>query len=166
MIPADKLELAQRIVYEALTGKCWHTPKHKVYDNGTEDAMVTIKCDKCDMELSFVTSNPDLVNSLDAWRPLWEGMDAIQRANHSIRLAKLETGSLYMWDFKAIHHLEVALRSIKVECDKCEGTGRIPTLNVKNDVTIGNMRIKSKGYIDCTCTNGEITLWDKMEVEG
>ena len=158
-----------------------------------------------------------LANSLDAWRPLWERMDALQRTNHQIALARIKTDSMYMWDFQPIHHLEAALRAIEVECPECEdisesilkALGRfhpqahvlaVWRYEIAKDMSIAAFRkvidklvseglltlgivgednhcnvfphLTSKGLMasityksTCTCNNGKITLWDKLERE-
>lgn len=148
---AKHTERACELVYEALTGKCWHKPNSIDF------------CDKCGER----AINPDLANSLDAWRPLWERMDARQRANHSIMLHRIKTGSMYVWDSKPIHHLEAALRAIEVECEMCGGRGygtadccTIPDRATRADC------LKCKDCapcIDCKSSTGKITLWDKLE---
>ena len=158
----DHIERACELVYEALTGKCWHDFSLS-YDGDRKFAVTSDSfCTKCKVKkyltpgkINFISfapnkyGNPDLANSLDAWRPLWERMDALQRTNHQIALARIKTGSMYMWDFQPIHHLEAALRAIEIVCPECKGFGR---------VGFGFSR-------PCTCNNGKITLYKKLKGE-
>ena len=105
----------------------------------------------------------DLLTSLDAWRPLWELMTPVQRANHSMALGGIKTGSLYKWDSEPHHHLEAALRAIEDACPNCAPWGSKGKRGVR--LLAGIATQQSDAYTDCTCNNGKRTLYDIWERE-
>jgi len=84
---AAGIERAAALVYEAVTGKCWHDDLF--YISGT-----LVNCRKCDEVINISVHrhvNPPLAASLDAWRPLWEKMDSNMLWEYSLELANLMT---------------------------------------------------------------------------
>ena len=167
--PTPAGDLAMELVYEKLTGGCWHGKYEKVYGNtssyGTSESII---CGKCGAEYNL--KNPPLLHSLDPWRPLWEGMTPLQRVNHNIKLSQIQTGSMYMWDFQHHHHLEAALRTLEDTCPECEGFGWICKVN---GLCSYNLKTPGKGCATkdpceegkkkCTCNNGKVPLYTIWE---
>jgi len=160
---------AMELVYEALTGECWHrdVKRHELEKRafgGYPIYEIGIQCacgDAVYSEKAFnihLGMNPTLLTSLDAWRPLWERMDVEQKITHQKNLTLIWCDNpveVFYWETTPHHHLEAALRTLEVECPECEGTGN--SYSKTRDVT--------KRHIPCTCTNGKITLMDKWEKE-
>lgn len=115
-------ELACSMVYEHITRKCWHIV---IGERGGVGGHVVCSCGDVRNDIAHFSQNPPLATSLNAWTEhIWSVMDAVQRANHSMMLNKIKTGSLYVWDSKPIHHLEAALRACELyeQWDKtCNG---------------------------------------------
>ena len=115
--------------------------------------------------------NIALLTSLDAWRPLWKRMDErgllhvqelMEIVDPTVRLNEhgmyeLITGELYLLMLaQPHHHLEAALRTLEDTCPDCLGTMQKPS----------NPDPSEPGTLDvCTCNNGKITLYEKLERE-
>ncbi len=179
----DHLDKARELVYEAITGKCWHTyaryyRKHVMTNEGTfniaeaEHWPKMYEGNKCCTRCKQLSSskngnNPDLANSLDAWRPLWERMDEqLEYAYHCVLSEiALKTG-IPTWKLQPIHHLEAALRAIEVDCDRCKATGLIPRhdceYNFETEMAACPAHCSCNA---CTCNKGMRTLWEQLERE-
>ena len=152
-VPTPAGERAMELVYEALTGECWHGEG-------------LIRCPKCGAYDGFQI-DPDgspcnlaLLTSLDAWRPLWERMSQDHKLTNRFRDKLERYAPLNFWLAQPHHHLEVALRTLEVECPDCGGEGRIDITHEQSSYHRGNI---GKHYKSCTCTNGKIPLWDIWE---
>ena len=185
---------AMEMVYEKLTGECWHD-----WYLAGDPAYPTNRCSKCMGWLGEdnIKFNPALLTSLDDWRPLWERMEVLGIAHaHSLieiilpRANKNEhgyyeliAGEFYLYMVaQPHHHLEAALKTLEDTCPDCEGTGMIPCDNpdhgfidvmaaTKRGFASGKYQCPACGYsgeVPCTCNNGKITLYELWErgVEG
>lgn len=176
-------ERACELVFEALTGECWHR-----WEENKSDA--TFVCGKCEGWFNNYTSrskgvpnvqiyegkngwptNPDLLDSLDAWVPLWEMMGEDNKYEYSGVLAVIQGETkLFSWEAKPHHHLEAALRTLKVECPDCGGERHgtckkgIPVIRRHPTKPCANDDIcQEPCIVTCTCTNGKRSLWDIWE---
>ena len=156
-------ERASELIYEAVTGKCWHKETSSTYN--PYGGHVFAKCSCGHKWNAKRNPNPPLSTSLDAWREIWDAMDKKQKHEHWTWLCEVTRGEdypptpldreFYIWMSTPLHHLEAAMRSLTVECDKCE-----------DGVILGG---DGKTIMDesqnkpCTCKSGRITLW---ELEG
>lgn len=91
-----KISDLSAIVYEVITGKCWHgwTPQAKfpywtcvciscgINYIGTVNDTWPVEPPRC------ASDNPDLINSLDAWPKIWDCMTREQLWEHSLLLAQ------------------------------------------------------------------------------
>ncbi len=168
----DNSERASELVYEALTGECWH--------DAVKWNSQCWKCSKCKDIFRLSKPNPKLLTSLDAWRPLWERMDErgllhvqelMEIVDPTVRINKhgmyeLITGELYLlMQAQPIHHLEAALRALEDGCcgeDGCDGVGQI--WQPKDEV----YPVDDSGtWVDCsTCKGtGKVSLYELWEGE-
>ncbi len=106
-------------------------------------------------------SGRDLLHSIDDWRPLWKQMTEEQLFKYInwICDGPEERG---LTEYKkrcalllSRHHLEACLKTLEVECPECGGSGYKSYCEIKQRADI----------IDCTCTNGKITLMERWEGE-
>lgn len=123
MNPDNKqaIELACSMVYEKLTGKYWHIEHHgQLYDSDGrwEGVVWACTCGKVGYWIineypfdHYKCINPPLATSLDAWRPIWEGMSDEQLFEYGELLMEASNYCLYDWMCEPIHHLEAALRA-------------------------------------------------------
>lgn len=167
MIPDNQIDRACELVWRHFTGQ---TPcdKWKQVSYGRAGGTVLQKdceCDNCYPSISIGSihgrigkSYLKLSESLDAWRPIWEGMSDEQKERRDKTLMEMYANDEILWLTEAtpLHHLEAAL-AIEVECDRC------------CDWCGGNASEQKHDCYDaepCTCTNGQIKLMDLLEVEG
>ena len=143
--PTEQGMRAMELVYEKLTGECWHrwdtTPN--------EEGIIDRACIKCGHKVmlwgeAIITPNPDLANSLDAWRPL---LNALPH-DVFIRVKKRVDARGKLPD-EPMELLEDVMREVEVTCHICCG---LDSILIEEDR-------------DCTCNNGKITLWEKLERE-
>lgn len=163
-------ELACEMAYEYYTGECWHKFKDKSGDPAYPD-WACIKCGKT--RRNDNANNPPLATSLDAWRPIWEGISDEQHIiyhNQLLEVILKNAGRLRESMLTPHHHLEAALRAAGVECEKCDGKYYCKRFTPHCNDSINGWgsewcmnecpkRVRAK----CTCTNGRITLYDKWE---
>lgn len=103
MNPDNKqaIELACSMVYEKLTGKCWH--KH---DEVNRYAHNCLKCG----EYTTAIINVPLATSLDAWAEhIWPVMNKMQQIELDREVETLLI-QMYITDLKPIYILKAALR--------------------------------------------------------
>ena len=98
-------EIACRLAYEHITGKCWHE-----WDDEHLWVSECIKCGISKMDYNNSTPLPPLATSLDAWIPLWKMMGYQTEHKHALFLREMH-GKLWGTRSEAIHHLEAALRA-------------------------------------------------------
>jgi hypothetical protein len=165
---------ACQLVYEKLTGKCWHDDIHTV-----DDDRIAL-CGKCGEQVVSEFNehaNPPLLTSLDAWRPLWEGLSTEQKDTIDDILGK-NMDYYYSWEAQPHHHLEAALRTLDEECPECHGQGfkcnDDPTkvtiggydctcddYKFAKSLTEGNYHSEQCESVEpCTCTNGRVSLFE------
>jgi hypothetical protein len=110
MKPSDDLDRASELVYEAVTGKCWHKP-----DKHDE---ICVKCKYVNLDTGVSNDNPAIDYSLDMWQKyIWPVMTDAQRVLHDDALTgKFSdlTRGLYRWEHPPLHHLEAALRALNL----------------------------------------------------
>jgi hypothetical protein len=122
----EQIERGCELVYEKVTGKCWHKIAHRIGggDWGENVSYPVNECEKCNKTgftvknmFTYDTANPPLSDSLDAWRPLWAVMDAYKHwepYDREIgRILKRE-GIWTSFTYDPLHHLEAALRAINL----------------------------------------------------
>ena len=199
----DHTERACELVYEALTGECWHK-YNRSWDGDQWFISPNELCSKCGTRyyvwkgknptvLDRRNHNPDLVNSLDAWRLLWERMEYrnyIEKLMdilggefiyHDTSFARYNVVLVWSQFFalataQPIHHLEAALRAIEVECPLCKGTKKVTCADIcglDDNEKCGGSAGDCPEFecslpefpTDCTCNNGKITLYEKLEGE-
>jgi Zn finger protein HypA/HybF involved in hydrogenase expression len=107
------IDRACEIVYERITGKCWHGVP--ILDD--ERAPTKAQCPKCEDSMSYAVkdlNNPPLSFSLDAWRPIWEAMTEDQRWKHiqSLDVVVGKWTRAHGFMYAPLHHLEAALRML------------------------------------------------------
>lgn len=129
--PTPKGERACELVYEALTGECWHTGKHAYNAGNILNPQINFNipltypfmsrtfyaCTKCKAIINgkFPHNwNPQLLTSLDAWLPLWERMSPPQKDAYTYALSEVIGSFIHMryWEPQPHHHLEAALRAL------------------------------------------------------
>ncbi len=181
---SEHLDRAKELVYEAITGECIHK-----CNKGKIPLIpdVSYSCAKCGESSYSIRVLPDLANSLDAWRPLWERMlkrplekpdiiapyqEHLFNRKHDTRVNVGSAAVTCALFAQPIHHLEAALRAIEVECE-CSIQG-VPGLCASECDTLPACKScdKDPDATDCTpeitcplCNKGMITLWDKLERE-
>ena len=120
------LDRAQAIIYEAITGKCWHVvnPKHILRDpHHCPKCSSTTKVSYGRRRSGDMLDNPDLM-TLDAWRiHIWPVMSDEQWLKYSGNLIPIIIGKHRFAE--PIHHIEAALRAIPAMCPDCQGSGEI-----------------------------------------
>ena len=127
----DKVLLEQMcaIAYKGITGECWHKQSNgcvKIWGrDGRHDFNVRMdKCPKCGAAFQEGNRmrNPRLLNSLDAWRPLWEAMTREQKLAHNDQLRFVQAlNEYYSWQATPLHHLEAVLRMLNEWKPEWEG---------------------------------------------
>lgn len=113
-VPTKAGELAMELVYEALTGKCWH-----VWDYNDRPYICKHGCgtkwhNGIDISHAYSKAHPALLTSLDAW----------------VSLSDIPLLTRIMIDFITKHEripetweiLREALRTLEGACGECEGT--------------------------------------------
>lgn len=98
----------ERIVYEAITGKCWHDFPVYILNNIND----TKSCHKCGQLYTArrPISNPPLSTSIDAWHEhIFPVMSDEQKYNHRAQLFFICNNDP-IWEFEAtpMHHLTAA----------------------------------------------------------
>ena len=163
-------ELAMEMVYEKLTGKCWHL-EGKTNTASLPDGV----CKKCGLwyedweKYPNIKKHPDLLHSLDAWVPLWKLLSDEQKERYYNALNDMWTEGVYQWEYEPPHHLEAALRTLEGDCSECGGTGcklgyRDEDGWPSNPCASGcNITQKCTQIIICTCTNGKVSLYELWE---
>lgn len=160
-------ELAMELVFEALTGECWHDRGDGKW-TGLDTDMLCAKClnrfyvweGKNPATLVRTNTNPDLLESLDAWIPLWERMSDYQIDRMHDMLTSIVCGNAflaYSWLAKPHHHVEAALRTLEVECPECRGDGVLPDYEMPDPIAKVNIGGTVKS---CTCGTGKQTLYE------
>lgn len=166
----DYLEMACELVYEAITGECWHRYGdifQKIHEAFRHSYC---KCGKCGHEIGpyaygtispyRTRANPPLATSLDAWKPLWEKID-------DKLFAVLHSHILHKYGKRGhtdpIKWLEVSL-DIKIECGKCGGEGKHVTLKSAIDVARGTPFAK-KEYTSYSCKDGKVSLMEALNAD-
>ncbi len=159
----DAGESACEMVYEALTGKCWHVPEFHIIEDGMKPTTYT--CNRCGVNCyddCLPCHNPDLLDSLDAWVPLWERMpdkDAYVKCLIDVLgnfhwepedYKPLHVGRLLL-EVKAHHHVETCLRTLEEDCPECE-------FNMSSD-------LPEAGCPNQQCHNGKVSLYEKWRKE-
>lgn len=137
------IERACEIVYEAITGKCWHVLECEGKKNNYVLVWVKRKkdydyiCSKCKKLLSDFPNNPPLSTSLDAWAEhIWPVMtdeqweiyiDIICQLSGS-SYDSINDGTISIEEYTQMfllspikHHLEAALRALNLY-DEWEAT--------------------------------------------
>ena len=158
-------ELAMEMVYEKLTGKCWHRFKDQ-YD--------PVECEKCGKMWPGSSGCPEtpprLLHSLDAWPPLWDRMTEVQKdAITDVFIQMTCDGILetsYYWEIPAHHHLEACLTVLEGDCPECEGEGYKECIECDPSakvVSCERINIGEGCAIKCTCTNGKVSLYKLWE---
>ena len=157
-------KLATKMVYEKLTGKCWHEKVMRTSMDGFHHP--ESHCGKCGVhvmasvrvQVPACPNNPDLLHSLDAWRELWEMYE--YKLKHAMNLHQAIPGNLCPWEAQPHHHLEAALRTLEDTCPECGGTGNKESF-IEDYPAIG---YRFKGRVDfCTCTDGKVDLYKLWE---
>lgn len=144
--PTEQGERAMGLVFERLTGKCWHRM-------GKAIAPGTRACEKCGEEFGLSGPyNPALLTSLDAWRPLLNALptDVFFRVNKRVKArGKLPDEPTEL--------LEDVMLELEDTCPECQGRGFI---------MFGRMLHDGYEHKDpCTCNNGKISLYTIWEGE-
>jgi hypothetical protein len=122
------IERACEVVYEEITGECWHK-------NKKGHRFAAFHCGKCKTDYTEA-DNPKLATSLDAWRPIWEAMDYKLLHPYFNYLLEISIADMhkrgipvpaqhYLFFATPLHHLEAALRMLghdelaeKISCQK------------------------------------------------
>lgn len=114
------IERACEIVYEAITGKCWHRWTNP--DTEAPEGLIIAKCSKCShitggnsyAQLALAMMGPSLATSLDAWaKHIWPVMTDAQKAMYGYMLCEIigdDDAQTYL--ATPLHHLETALRML------------------------------------------------------
>ena len=152
--PTPAGDLAMELAFEKLTGGCWHRfPINSTFDHLICRGECGTKTKNSVERQALVNGNPPLLTSLDAWRPLWEGMSWSSHILHANALGKVMDNNPFIWKAQPHHHLLASLRTLEDTCDKCEGRGW-------HEVCLDGITPEQE-Y--CTCNNGKVslmTIWE------
>ena len=191
--PTEQGIRAMEMVYEKLTGECWHEDECEYSD----DLASIHKCGKCgdskeiESQYTLTPVNPTLLTSLDSWRPLWERLEAdkaeilplcpvsIDYYLKTLNKVLLNKRSIP----KPIHHLETALRTLEDTCPDCSGSGAIQvqimteggytiTADMASDACMPELEGQFMSHLEadidiepCTCNDGKRTLYELWKEE-
>jgi hypothetical protein len=113
----DQIERASELVYEAITGKCWHEFGPDESQGWPNKGDWEHTCKKCNAKIgsSYPSArwNPPLATSLDAWAEhIWPVMTEYQDREWWQYLDEVVSSDIPIWKATPLHHLEAALRML------------------------------------------------------